>query len=120
MKKVLGFLCILAVAFAGYSGYVYYKTGSLPFQKKAVSAQAAAAAQIVDVITAARQEITPTASFVAKIESRENVGLRARVTGFLQETLFYYQGKSQHTHICFPYCSLLNIIIQKAYYILHQ
>ena len=88
MKKVLGFLCILAVAFAGYSGYVYHKTGSLPFQKKAVSAQAAAAAQTVDVIAAARQEITPTASFVAKIEAREKVGLRARVTGFLQEKMF--------------------------------
>lgn len=34
------------------------------------------------------QEVNPEKSFVAKIESRDRVGLRARVTGFLQERLF--------------------------------
>ena len=33
-------------------------------------------------------ELSPESSFVAKIESRDRVGLRARVTGFLQKQLF--------------------------------
>ena len=42
----------------------------------------------VDAIKVESEAIIPKAAFVAKIESKDTVGLRARVTGFLQERLF--------------------------------
>ena len=42
----------------------------------------------VDAVKVESISIVPRASFVAKIESKDTVGLRARVTGFLQERLF--------------------------------
>ena len=88
MKRIFTFLLIIAVCFAGYAGYMYHKTGMLPFQKKSSQSQVSTLPQTVDVITVSRQPITPEVSFVAKIESKDKVGLRARVTGFLQEVLF--------------------------------
>ena len=85
MKKWIISLLILA----GLGAFAYHEYGA--FLLKRQSAQQAMAqmpAQSVDVIVAKRQKITPEASFVAKIEAQEKVGLRARVTGFLQEKLF--------------------------------
>ena len=45
-------------------------------------------APAVNAIKIDWHELSPEKSFVAKIESRDRVGLRARVTGFLQEQLF--------------------------------
>ena len=87
MKKVPLFLVILVLCSVGYTGYIYQTTGTLPFQKKGSTAQVVPMAQVVDVVPVARQKIIPEASFVAKIESMEKVGLRARVTGFLQEAM---------------------------------
>ena len=90
MKKTFFELLLLALlAVGGYVGYAYWKTGKIPFlkQQTAVSAPAMPP-QVVDVITASEKDIFPEVSFVAKIESQEKVGLRARVTGFLQEALF--------------------------------
>ena len=42
----------------------------------------------VNVVKIDWHELSPEGSFVAKIESRDRVGLRARVTGFLQKQLF--------------------------------
>lgn len=42
----------------------------------------------VNVVKVDWYDINPEHSFVAKIESRDRVGLRARVTGFLQNRLF--------------------------------
>ena len=43
---------------------------------------------VVNAIQIDWQDVTSEKSFVAKIESRDRVGLRARVTGFLQARLF--------------------------------
>ena len=75
MKKVLGLLSIVVLGAAGYAGYTYHQTGHLPFQKSAPPVQVTRPAQAVDVMTVAYQAVTPEASFVAKIESREKVGL---------------------------------------------
>ena len=90
MKKTFFELLLLVLlAAGGYVGYTYWKTGSIPFfrQQASVSTQAMPP-QVVDVITASQKSIYPEASFVAKIEAQNKVGLRARVTGFLQEALF--------------------------------
>ncbi|MDY6407207.1 MAG: efflux RND transporter periplasmic adaptor subunit [Pseudomonadota bacterium] len=88
MKKILAIICLMIMLCCGYMGYTYYKTGHMPFQKKQPVAQAAHPAQAVDVITVSMHQVIPEASFVAKIEARDKVGLRARVTGFLQEKMF--------------------------------
>ena len=43
---------------------------------------------VVNAVKTDWEDISHESSFVAKIESRDRVGLRARVTGFLQEQLF--------------------------------
>lgn len=42
----------------------------------------------VGTIAAERRPITPTSEFVGRVEAVERVDIRARVTGFLQQTLF--------------------------------
>lgn len=78
MKKILLFVI---VAVLGYAGYKTHFAG-----KK--TAPAPVFIQTVDTVKAALQPVKPEVSFVSKIESPEKVGLRARVTGFLQEKLF--------------------------------
>ncbi len=82
MKRKLKLISVLIVFFviagSGYYSYMvsHEKTKSqMPLQ--AVSAM---------IVT--EKEIMPEASFVARIESKDKVGLRARVSGFLQERLF--------------------------------
>ena len=96
MRKTL-FVLILIVVLAGcgYIGYLGWKLHRIPtwsevvqsVQKQPLSS-VSLPPQSVDVIVATQKEITPEASFVAKIEAQDRVGLRARVTGFLQEKLF--------------------------------
>ena len=59
----------------------------------------------VSALKVTTQDILPERSFVAKIESRDRVGLRARITGFLQEQLFKegdYVAKDQPLFIIEP------------------
>ena len=78
-KKVLGIACVCGLCC--YGGYWVWKT-----MRPAQTAQAQL--PTVDVVEAKTKQIVPEASFVAKVESKDSVGLRARVTGFLQERLF--------------------------------
>lgn len=78
-KKVLVSVCVFGVCC--YGGYLAWKA-----MRPAQTVQAQLPA--VDVVKAETKKIVPEASFVAKIESKDSVGLRARVTGFLQERLF--------------------------------
>lgn len=85
MKKwILILLVVIGFGAVGRHGYLWY----VQRQASAGAAAVQMPAQAVDVVTVHRQKITPEASFVAKIEARDKVGLRARVTGFLQEKLF--------------------------------
>lgn len=75
-------VCALVVCILlgmGYFIYVSYyrndRTGQMP-------------TTIVDAVRVEPIEIYPETSFVAKIESQDKVGLRARVQGFLQQRLF--------------------------------
>ena len=90
MKKMFFKLLVLLLLIAGgYVGYTYWKAGKIPFLKQQTAASMPAIPpQVVDVVTASEKDIFPEVSFVAKIESQEKVGLRARVTGFLQKALF--------------------------------
>ena len=67
------FVC--AAAYYGYTLFHSNQTGQMPIQ--------AVSALKVNTTT-----IYPETSFVAKIESKDKVGLRARVQGFLQQKLF--------------------------------
>ena len=82
MKKIvlLGVLTVV-LAGGGYLGYRYW-TSTHTATTQQMPAQA------VDVMTVGMKRVNPEASYVAKIESMDKVGLRARVTGFLQEQLF--------------------------------
>ena len=79
LKKILLFIGIAIVVVVG----VYW--GWKMIHPKPV---AQAMKTSVDAIKVQSESIIPKASFVAKIESKDAVGLRARVTGFLQERLF--------------------------------
>ena len=82
MKKgVLWGIAAVILIGGGYVGYRYWISAQTQTQQEMP-------AQAVDVITVGEEKINPEASFVAKIESKDKVGLRARVTGFLQEQLF--------------------------------
>ncbi|MBQ9089658.1 MAG: efflux RND transporter periplasmic adaptor subunit [Alphaproteobacteria bacterium] len=78
-KKIL-IISITAIAICsiGYWGYKY-------FTKNQEQNMPIPAVEVVKVNT---QDIYPQSSFVAKIESKDKVGLRARVQGFLQQRLF--------------------------------
>jgi len=80
-KVLLGTVATVCVVAMGYYGYNAYQ---------ASHAQTAMVTQApsVSVFTVEKKAIYPKISFVAKIESQDSVGLRARVTGFLQERLF--------------------------------
>lgn len=80
-KILLGTVATILIGLGGYYGYKVYQ---------ASHAQSAAMVQApaVSVFTVENMAIYPEVSFVAKIESQDTVGLRARVTGFLQERLF--------------------------------
>ena len=80
-KSLLVLILIVGLGTAGYYGYQNYLDSQKP-------TQTVQKPQAVDVITVQMKQVKPEASFVAKIESPERVGLRARVTGFLQEKLF--------------------------------
>lgn len=80
MKKAVGFVVVLA-ALAGAA--YYYKDRLLP-----ASPQEDVSLLSVDVMTAQEKEFYPTLSYVAKIEAKDRVEVRARVTGFLTERLF--------------------------------
>ncbi len=87
MKKAILILAIVAVlGGVGYETYPKWQA-YMPWGSRTQAAQKMPN-PVVDTITVARQKINPRASFVAKIESRDRVGLRARVTGFLQAKLF--------------------------------
>ncbi len=82
MKKVVLWGVALAVLVGGgYYGYRTWAAAQAPVQRQMP-------AQAVDVMTVQVQKVNPEMSFVAKIEAKDKVGLRARVTGFLQEQLF--------------------------------
>lgn len=81
MKRIIGLLIVIGLVYGGYYGYMMWQASYTPVSRQMP-------AQSVDVITASEHSFTPEAEFVAKIQSRDNVGLRARVTGFLQEKLF--------------------------------
>lgn len=82
MKKLL-VLILLATACAG--GYYYW-------HMKQTGTHAGAAQKMpptaVSALVVSEREIFPQTSFVAKIESKDKVALRARVSGFLQDQLF--------------------------------
>ena len=77
-KKLLILLSILVIAlFIFFTWKTIHKAHTQTAQPIAVNA-----------IKTDWEDIAHESSFVAKIESRDRVGLRARVTGFLQEQLF--------------------------------
>lgn len=82
MKKPvkIAIACVVVLAII-ISGYIYWHEtlSNVAHPVQAVS---------VNALQVEKKQITPEADFVAKIESKDSVGLRARVTGFLQERLF--------------------------------
>lgn len=78
VKKIILGVVILGGAYYGYSMWMDAKMRGA-HQMPATS---------VSVIEVSQKSVYPEASFVAKIEAQDKVGLRARVTGFLQERLF--------------------------------
>ncbi len=80
-KLLLGTTTVILIGAGIYYGYVSYVASQ---QKTQTVMQAPS----VSVFKVAEKNIHPEASFVAKIESQDTVGLRARVSGFLQERLF--------------------------------
>lgn len=80
-KLLLETTGVILIGAGIYYGYAVYTAS----QQKAPIAMTAPA---VSVFKVSEQNIHPEASFVAKIESQDTVGLRARVSGFLQERLF--------------------------------
>ncbi len=81
MKLLITTTAVFLIASGAYYGYTSY----LATQSKTTAQMTAPA---VSVFTVENKAIYPEVSFVAKIESQDTVGLRARVTGFLQERLF--------------------------------
>lgn len=77
-KKILIFLIIIILLILIFGGWKLTTNSS---------GQASPPPQ-VKVVKVDWHDINPEHSFVAKIESRDRVGLRARVTGFLQNRLF--------------------------------
>lgn len=79
MKKLILFM--VTVGFLGAGTYLYFKK-----MQKPVAQQAKPTPVSAFVVT--EKELFPQTSFVAKIEAKDKVALRARVEGFLQERLF--------------------------------
>lgn len=80
-KLLLETVTIVLIGGGVYYGYTTYTAS----QQKT---QTVANVPTVSVFKVSEKNIYPEASFVAKIESQDKVGLRARVSGFLQERLF--------------------------------
>ncbi len=78
IKKIL--VTVSAVIVLGAVGYYW-----MHMQPKE---QVQPSVPTVSVVRAVSAEVYPESSFVAKAESQDKVGLRARVEGFLQERLF--------------------------------
>lgn len=74
-------LIALALVAAGVGGYFYWH-GNAEGPVATVQHPAVNAFRVENV------PVNPESSFVAKIEAEDSVGLRARVTGFLQKRLF--------------------------------
>ena len=79
MKKLFLFLIIIILIGAGI--YFY-------FQKAQTPATPQVQPTAVTALVVQEKEVFPETSFVAKIEAKDKVALRARVEGFLQERLF--------------------------------
>lgn len=77
IKVLLGILVVIIVLYIGYK-FILGRNAAVPQSQ---------APQVMTVV-AANEEISPSLTFVAKIESQDKVGLRARVAGFLQERSF--------------------------------
>lgn len=83
MRKInVGLVLAGILAAIGYGGYEYWSS------RAEAGAQQQMPAPSVDVVRVGLRKINPSASFVAKIEAKDKVDLRARVTGFLQERRF--------------------------------
>ena len=82
MKKQIIILVILAVL-AGL-GYHYYPQISTSNKKQQQTVQA----MPVEVVEVSNKDFYPSLSFVSKIEAKDKVLVRARVTGFLTKRLF--------------------------------
>lgn len=85
MKKLVSTILVLAAL--GGAGYYFYPN------IKALTGNAQQPAQQmtampVNVVLASEQDFYPSLSFVAKIEAKDRVEVRARVTGFLTKRLF--------------------------------
>lgn len=81
MKKIIKIVCaIVLIGVLLYIGYrVFFRSKSAAPQMQAPQ---------VTVVDVSYKEIAPSLDFVAKIEPQDKVGLRARVTGFLEKRLF--------------------------------
>ncbi len=77
-KQILITSAVALACLLGYYGYEKFEIG----QSGKMPMQAVSAVKVEPT------EIYPKTSFVAKIESKDKVGLRARVQGFLQDQLF--------------------------------
>lgn len=80
-KTTKGILIGAAVLGVAYIGYTAWK-------KTHMGAPMMTGTPAVSVFEVEKHSIYPETSFVAKIEAQDTVGLRARVTGFLQEQRF--------------------------------
>ncbi len=82
-KSHLGIIGLLVLALLG-GAVGYYFMHKSPANQKAMHMPA----PVVDVVNVDKMPVFAKESFVAKVESKDVVGLRARVQGFLQERLF--------------------------------
>lgn len=85
MKKLVSTILVLAAL--GGAGYYFYPnikalTGNTEQPAQQMTAMP------VNVVLASEQDFYPSLSFVAKIEAKDRVEVRARVTGFLTKRLF--------------------------------
>ena len=86
MKKLVSTILVLAAL--GGAGYYFYPnikalTGNTEQPAQQMTAMP------VNVVLASEQDFYPSLSFVAKIEAKDRVEVRARVTGFLTKRLLF-------------------------------
>lgn len=84
MKKIIKFMFIVAVV--GAAGYGLYKGYNWYKNKETQTTTTTVAPAFVQEMKL--KNVFPKVSFVAKIEAIDTVGIRARVTGFLQQRSF--------------------------------
>lgn len=77
-KPVITAVILCGLSGVGYYGYSSYSAGQMHQMP----------ATVVEALKVEPTAVYPEAAFVAKIESMDKVGLRARVQGFLQQRLF--------------------------------